>query len=324
MTFNAEFTAIIQNLIAEQGKDAFINPAKCKAFLPDYTKNEYAKERHLLLKVVETGVAREIAAANLDICKKQQVRYLKEDLFMAEDAAADVVDLLAFVLRRDTGRTALEAPKPAPQKPEDAAAAEPRTRPAPKPAPQKPEETLYTIRLNFQQSGPFSLEQLENMISSRHVSNDYWIRLGDETDWMAITALPQLKPFFENVPQPAPSVGPMPAKNAPVKEARTQTTAGETQENKQKTTPGESKYKHSLVARIFLTLCLFVLAFCVFLIPLILTGSTFILILSLPIGIMLWAKGVGKVWEPIKRRTKGGGGKSRRGGAAHRRKGAER
>jgi hypothetical protein len=112
---NAEFTAIIQTLITEQGKDALVDPVKCKAFLPDYTKNEYVKERRLLQQAVEAGVAKEIdAAARPNICKKQQVRHLKEELFMAEDMAADVVDLLAFVLRGDTGRTEPEFPQSAP------------------------------------------------------------------------------------------------------------------------------------------------------------------------------------------------------------------
>jgi hypothetical protein len=52
----------------------------CKAFLSDYTKSEYVKERCRLLKVAETGEVREIdAAASLDICKKQHIRHLKED-----------------------------------------------------------------------------------------------------------------------------------------------------------------------------------------------------------------------------------------------------
>lgn len=116
---NTQFTAIVQTLIAEQGKDALINAAKCRAFLPDYTKSEFIKERRLLLKVVETGAAREIEAAeNIEICKKLQVRHLQEELFMAEDIAVDVVDMLAFVLRCDTSLNKPLTPQPAPQKPE--------------------------------------------------------------------------------------------------------------------------------------------------------------------------------------------------------------
>ncbi|MDR2783646.1 MAG: hypothetical protein LBB48_07410 [Treponema sp.] len=75
---NSQFTVIVQTLITEQGKDARINPVKCKAFLPDYTRNEFTKERRLLLKVVEAGVAREIdAAENIETGRKLQVRHLR-------------------------------------------------------------------------------------------------------------------------------------------------------------------------------------------------------------------------------------------------------
>ncbi|MDR1231173.1 MAG: hypothetical protein LBK61_07210 [Spirochaetaceae bacterium] len=58
-----------------------------------------------MLKVVETGAAKEIDdAVRLDLCKKLQVRRLKEELFMAENVA---VDILAFVLRGDTTQTSL-------------------------------------------------------------------------------------------------------------------------------------------------------------------------------------------------------------------------
>jgi uncharacterized membrane protein len=120
---NAEFTAIIKTLVAEQGKDALVNPARCKAFLADYTKSEFTKERRLLLGVVEAGAAKEIdAAVDLDICKRQQIQCLQEELFMAEDMAADVIDMLAFVLRGEAPATetelqdrfAPEQPQPAP------------------------------------------------------------------------------------------------------------------------------------------------------------------------------------------------------------------
>jgi hypothetical protein len=37
---DAEFIAILQKLITEQGKEALLNAAKCKAFLSDYTRYE--------------------------------------------------------------------------------------------------------------------------------------------------------------------------------------------------------------------------------------------------------------------------------------------
>ena len=41
---NSEFVDILKKLIAEQGREALLNPAKCKAFLADYTGSEYKKE----------------------------------------------------------------------------------------------------------------------------------------------------------------------------------------------------------------------------------------------------------------------------------------
>jgi hypothetical protein len=174
---NAEFTAIIQTLIAEQGKDALVNYARCRAFLPDYTKSEFVKERRLLLKVVETGAAKEIdAAANLDICKKQQIRHLKEELFMAEDMAVDVVDMLAFVLRGDITRT----------KPEVA-----------QPAPQKPQETLYNLSFNYRQSGPYKIAQLLWMAENGQITSDYFICPVGTSSWAPVTTIAKLKKLVE-------------------------------------------------------------------------------------------------------------------------------
>ena len=97
-----EFIDILQKLIAEQGKETLMNASKCKAFLADYTKNEYKKESRLLLLALEAGVQRVIdASQELEICKKQQVRVLREERFVVEEAAEDIVDTLALVLRSE-------------------------------------------------------------------------------------------------------------------------------------------------------------------------------------------------------------------------------
>ncbi len=97
---NQTFIDILQKLIAEQGKEAFLNPARCKAFLADYTHGEYKKESRFLLQALEAGAAKEIDAADdVAICKKQQVRLLHEEYGMDEKVAADTVDTLALALR---------------------------------------------------------------------------------------------------------------------------------------------------------------------------------------------------------------------------------
>ena len=97
---SSEFINILQKLVSEQGKEALLNPAKCKAFLADYTKGEYKKERRLLLQALEVGVIKAIDIADdLKICKKQQTNVLKEECFLAEEVATNIVDVLALVLR---------------------------------------------------------------------------------------------------------------------------------------------------------------------------------------------------------------------------------
>ncbi|MDR2151617.1 MAG: tetratricopeptide repeat protein [Helicobacteraceae bacterium] len=100
---DAKFIAIVEQLVKEQGADMLINATKCKAHLADYAQNEFKKERHLLLIAIEAGAAQAIATANdLALCKQQQIRYLKVDRFIDENAATEAVDLLAFVLRGDS------------------------------------------------------------------------------------------------------------------------------------------------------------------------------------------------------------------------------
>jgi len=102
MQMDQGFITILQQLIAEQGKEAFLTPSKCKALLADYAKGEYKKEIHLLLLALDAGASKAIAAAEeLELCKKQQARILQEERFLTAEAAADIVDTLALVLREE-------------------------------------------------------------------------------------------------------------------------------------------------------------------------------------------------------------------------------
>jgi tetratricopeptide (TPR) repeat protein len=99
---NAVFVDILKKLIAEQGKEALLNPVKCKAFLADYTKGEYKKESRLLLQALDVGVQKAVdAAEDLEICKMQQIKALREEHFLDIEVAADVVDTLTVVLRKE-------------------------------------------------------------------------------------------------------------------------------------------------------------------------------------------------------------------------------
>jgi formylglycine-generating enzyme required for sulfatase activity len=104
-----QFIAIIQKLLAEQGKDALNNTSRFKSFLADYfslTGTEYQKECRLLVQAIEAGVGKALnSTQELAICKKQQVKILQEEHLLAEEVAVDVVDVLGLILRGDTSIT---------------------------------------------------------------------------------------------------------------------------------------------------------------------------------------------------------------------------
>jgi tetratricopeptide (TPR) repeat protein len=124
------FIGILKQLVAEQTKVALTDAKKCKAFLADYTRNEYKKESRLHVQAVEAGVAKKIdGAGDLEACKKAQIRELEEEYDLKPVTAADIVNTLALVLRGDTTVTvspSFEAPAapvqpaPTPEKAEDA------------------------------------------------------------------------------------------------------------------------------------------------------------------------------------------------------------
>jgi uncharacterized protein YegL len=95
-----EFIDILKKLVDEHGKDIFLEPIKCKSFLSDYTKNEYKKERRWLFQALEFGTAKAIhTSSELELCKKQQIRDLHEELGLDSTIATDVVTILMWILR---------------------------------------------------------------------------------------------------------------------------------------------------------------------------------------------------------------------------------
>ena len=72
------FINILKQLVREQSSAALTDAKKCKAFLADYTKNEYKKESRLILLAVEAGMAKVIDGADeLELCKKAFIRDLE-------------------------------------------------------------------------------------------------------------------------------------------------------------------------------------------------------------------------------------------------------
>jgi len=105
---NPEFIAILKKLVTEQGKEVLFIPTKCKAFLADYTHGEFKKESRLLIQTIEAGVPKAIDTSDeLLQCKQQQIRVLREELFLAEEIAEDIIDTFTLILKKTGEQTIL-------------------------------------------------------------------------------------------------------------------------------------------------------------------------------------------------------------------------
>jgi uncharacterized membrane protein YhaH (DUF805 family) len=97
----AEFTKMVQQLIAEQGKEVLFDADRCKSFLLDYTKGEYPNERRLLLQVVEADIIGGIVNTDdLVTYKQMAVQKLQDEYFLASNVAGGVVDMLSELLAK--------------------------------------------------------------------------------------------------------------------------------------------------------------------------------------------------------------------------------
>jgi hypothetical protein len=94
-----EFTVLVQQLIAEQGRDALFNIAKCKAFLVA-AQTASISEKRLLQQAVESGITSGIAnARDIAAYKSQAVQKLQTKYFFAPNVANGVVDMLIGMIR---------------------------------------------------------------------------------------------------------------------------------------------------------------------------------------------------------------------------------
>jgi hypothetical protein len=99
---NSEFTTLIRKMISEQGSAVLLNEARCKALLADYCRSDYKKERRLFQLALEAKIPDALvnAGSAADDIQEQAARRLEDDYMLAEDAASDVVAMLAGLLRK--------------------------------------------------------------------------------------------------------------------------------------------------------------------------------------------------------------------------------
>ena len=103
---DSDFVNILKRIVAEQGKAALTDAKRGRAFISDYTGNEYKKEKRLFLLAVEAGMAKAIGEADdLEACKKTYIRELDDDYALDSDVAEDIINTLALLLHGDKTKT---------------------------------------------------------------------------------------------------------------------------------------------------------------------------------------------------------------------------
>jgi uncharacterized protein YegL len=100
---NRTFPSILEKFVTEKSKEILLNPNIniIKSLLADITRNEYEKERWLLLQAIDIGVVKAINEAqyqDLKLCKEKQIALLRDKRSIATEEAVDIVNLLAHVL----------------------------------------------------------------------------------------------------------------------------------------------------------------------------------------------------------------------------------
>jgi len=95
-----EYSKILKRIAIENGKEVFLEPKKLKAFLLDYTKNEYKKENAFLLSMLDTDCIKHInTAEDCTECKKFLVKRLDDEYGLSSTRSSEMLDILFLVLR---------------------------------------------------------------------------------------------------------------------------------------------------------------------------------------------------------------------------------
>jgi hypothetical protein len=94
------FVIIIQKLVAEEGKDIFLETIEVIPLSLELTRNEFKKEVTFLLAILGTDSDKYInMAENIADCKRSLVKRLEDDYGLSPQKTGEMLDLLFFVLQ---------------------------------------------------------------------------------------------------------------------------------------------------------------------------------------------------------------------------------
>jgi hypothetical protein len=161
------------------GVETLSNARRVKALLADLAAGEPKPQKNALTACLEQGFSallQNVSAGERGTAKTKLAERLNREEGLDPALCADTLDLLEAALFGEVS----------------AKAAPPGTAVPGTPAPQN----TYYLSVNYQQTGPFTLEQVKSMIGGGSVSKEYWIRAASGSNWMPVTAMPELQAFF--------------------------------------------------------------------------------------------------------------------------------
>jgi hypothetical protein len=99
------FQECIQRMVKAHGKKVLLD-GKSKNLIGDYCAGQYKKEADILIKLLEAGCGKLInEAENVPEAEHKLVARMEEEKGLSQKATVDLMDLLGFILRGDTGKT---------------------------------------------------------------------------------------------------------------------------------------------------------------------------------------------------------------------------
>jgi hypothetical protein len=218
---NTNLLDALKKIVSRHGGVGTLADARrVKALLADLTAGEPKPQKNALTACIELGfipALQNVSASKRGAAKAKLAERLNREEGLDPALCADTLDLLEAALFGGV------SPKAAPPNP-----TVPGT-----PAPQN----TYYLSVNYQQTGPFSLEQLKSMIGGGRVTKEYRIRAGDRGDWKSVTAMPEFKAFFANAGTGGKSVAAKPEPARP----KQQTTAPNVTAASKKTAPHQAQ-----------------------------------------------------------------------------------
>jgi hypothetical protein len=196
MAMNTNLLDALKEIVSKHGGAGMLSDSRrVKALLADIAAGEPKPQKNALVACIEQGFVpalQNVSASERGTAKTRLAARLNREEGLDMALCADTLDLLEAALFGGV------SPKVAP----------PGTAAPGKPAP----PNTYYLSMNYQQTGPFSLEQLKGMIGGGRVTKEYWIRAGDRADWKSVTALPELKALFANADGKSSVAKPEPAR----------------------------------------------------------------------------------------------------------------